>query len=218
MFIRIAMMTVLLMGLFATAAWASDGHWYAGLKGGIGGGADAEDPGNTTDTKVGPAILGAVGYAFKSFRVEGEVSWRKNDFEDVSFQDPLTDGTFSKTDIEADLQNLAFMVNGAYDFHLNSRITPFVLIGLGVSNVEVKVKSTYMEPGESKQISKNEQDKTVFAYQAGAGVAYHVTDTVSLDVSYRFFSTPTVKFEEEFEGTEFNNTHHQGWVGISYAF
>lgn len=200
MFIRIAMMTVLLVGLLVTVAGASDGHWYAGLKGGIGGGADAEDSVNTYNTKVGPAVLGSVGYAFKSFRVEGEVSWRKNDYKNNNIA------------LDADQQNLAFMVNGAYDLHLNSRITPFVLIGLGVSKFDVERKETL-----EQQIIKVKDDKTVFAYQAGVGVAYHVTDAISLDVSYRFFGTPTVKLKEA-GGTKFNNTHHHGLVGISYAF
>ena len=182
--------------LASTSVWAKEG-WYAGVKGGVGGGADADIVATpiTLDTEAGPVVMGTVGYAIgDGARFEGEISWRTND---VDFGTDL---------IDSSLENLAFMVNGAYDFQLNSPVTPFIMGGVGVSKVSVAVEFAGLEADE---------EKTVFAYQFGAGLSWHATDSVSVDVSYRFFGTPDPEFDPLLET---NNTHHNGLVGLTYAF
>ena len=210
----------LLMVLVATSAWADSG-FYVGVKGGIDfwSGTETElievidesDPTNTKTTKgtldsdMGPAVMGSVGYALgNGVRLEGEISWRRNAFDKFSGDDG------SSRDIEGDLQNLAFMLNGAYDFHFDSPITPFVMGGLGVAIVESEITKV----GESPT-SHSDANDTVFAYQVGAGLSYQVTPKVAFDVSYRFFGTQDLVFDG---GGEMTNTHHNVLVGLSYSF
>ena len=71
--------------LFTTSAFAADGHWYMGLKGGVDAGPTAEAAGQGVsvdlDTKAGFAALWTLGYAFQNFRIESEVAWRRNDVD-----------------------------------------------------------------------------------------------------------------------------------------
>ncbi len=208
--------------LISTPAWANEG-WYAGIKGGVGGGADAElGSAVNLDAEIGPAIMGVVGHAIgNGVRLEGEISWRTNDV-DISISDIGKDiandflgtsfttdqyNTFLTSNSDTSLENLAFMVNGAYDFQNNSSVTPFIMGGIGFSIVTGTIKVGGLDLGDD--------DDTVFAYQFGAGLAYRITQSVSVDVSYRFFGTTEPEFDVT---TEVNNTHHNGLVGLTYSF
>ena len=209
----------LLMVLVATSAWADSG-FYVGVKGGIDFGPDMEVNGIfedmegtvtsrkvSLDTDMGPAVMGSVGYALgNGVRLEGEISWRRNTLDKFSV------GGIS-IDTEGDIQNLAFMLNGAYDFHFDSPITPFVMGGLGVAIVESEI--TKIAEFSTPNL---EADDTVFAYQVGAGLSYQVTPKVAFDVSYRFFGTQEPDFFDDASEGEVTNIHHNVLVGLSYSF
>ena len=200
----------LFIGLLATSAWANQEQYYVGIKGGIGGGPDAKSVlgrlSATVDTDLGPVVMGTVGHALgNGMRLEGEISWRRNNLDSASLRLPTASGS---VDTEGNLQNRAVMVNGVYDFQFGSSITPFVLGGIGVSRVDVEVTQI------GSRSLNFEDDEIVFAYQVGAGLTYQLTESISLDVSYRFFGTPQV----DSGGTEINNLHHNGLVGLSYQF
>ncbi len=206
----------LLMVLVATSAWADSG-FYVGVKGGIDFGPDMEVEGlsgydpkptkYTLDDDMGPVVMGSVGYALgNGGRLEGEISWRRNTLDKFS-------GGGISIDTEGDLQNLAFMLNGAYDFHFDSPITPFVMGGLGVAIVESEITKITTDRGPKYPNSEN--DDTVFAYQVGAGLSYQVTPKVAFDVSYRFFGTPELDF---YDTGKVTNIHHNVLVGLSYSF
>ena len=193
---------VVLLCVFTTPAMAQEVQWYVSLKGGISGGQDVEIEGGglsgTADAEVGPVVLGTVGYyAMDDFRIEGEVSWRRLEAE-----------TISGLAADANLTNIAGMVNGIYDVPVFPSLKPFLLVGMGTSFVTGKMKRVGWYTIDL------EDTKTVFAYQVGAGVAYPLTPTIAVDVSYRFFGTPTV----DFDGIEVSNTHHTGLIGLTYAF
>ncbi len=198
------------LALAAASPWAQAG-WYAGMAGGGGGGADVElDPAQlvrfldavTQEADVGPVALGAVGYAFGNrTRIEGEIAWRNN-----ALSGPA----------EGDTSNLSFMLNGAYDVPLDSRVTQFTMGGVGISIFEY----SDIDLG-TLNLSSIEDDATVvFAWQAGTGLRFAATPSISLELSYRFFGTA----EPDFDGslgdiiTTINNTHHNGLVGVTYSF
>ncbi len=189
--------------LVSSSAWAKEG-WYAGVKGGVVAGADADTNAGTLDAELGPAVMGAAGYAIGTgARVEGEISWRKNDVDTDGIGLVTIQGVFP---FDLSLENLAFMVNGAYDFQLDSPVTPFIMGGIGFS----RVSGTLEILGEDF-----DEDEIAFAYQCGAGLAWHVTESVSVDVSYRFFGTTEPELDPLLE---INNTHHNGLVGLTYSF
>lgn len=78
-------------------------------------------------------------------------------------------------------------VNAYYDFHNQSRFTPYLGAGAGLAFVRSKgcidIKDiTDGWPGSST----GGHTKTNFAYNATAGVSYALTKSIDLDLAYRF--------------------------------
>jgi opacity protein-like surface antigen len=97
------------------------------------------------------------------------------------------------------------MLNGYIDIKNKSSITPYLMMGGGVANVDVD--GAY--PGFS--YSDNE---IVAAFQIGAGLAVAVSETVSIDTEYRFFLTEN----PEFDGVEAEISGNRLQVGVRYTF
>lgn len=194
-----------LLLLFTTSALAQESYWYTGVKGGINAGADADVTGLNVpisiSTETGVAVLWTVGYARNQWRVESELSWRRNDLDEVS-------GPGGSVSVGGSLRNFAWMVNGIYEVPMTNLFTPFLLGGIGFARVEGEITSV---AGYNVTV---DDDKTAFAYQFGAGVEYPLSKDFAFEVSYRFFGTPTVTFSD----VDVNNTHHGGLVGLTLAF
>lgn len=204
----------LVLALSASGAFAQDGHWYTAIKGGLNGGSKAEAEGQgvsiALDTEIGTALLWSVGYAINGFRIESELSWRQNDLDAATLPGSLrfqSTGTNIAT-AEGQLINFAYMLNGAYEVALTDLFTPFVLGGIGFSRVTGELDRIGTQPFDF------DDDKTTFAYQVGVGVDYLLMEALTMEVSYRYFGTPTVEFDD----VEVNNIHHTGLFGLTYAF
>lgn len=171
------------------------------------------------DSELGLAILGAVGsYLTDGIRIEAEISWRRNTADTLKFSGSFRGLRFPESlNAESSLSNLAAMVNAAYDWNITPRFRPFVLAGVGMSRVTIELDEIEIF---GQRFSVNADDKYTFAYQGGVGIDYALTDTVSVDVGYRFFGTPTVDFSEteDFSGIEVNNINHTGLIGLTHAF
>lgn len=122
--------------------------WYANLSGGVNFNQDADVDipviapiGVETSQEHGPVVLGALGKKFSSgLRVEGEISYRKNDFNDITISVPATVvgvALSATTGLSGDISTLGFMVNLAYDFKKGSKFRPYVIGGLGGARVTV---------------------------------------------------------------------------------
>jgi outer membrane protein OmpA-like peptidoglycan-associated protein/outer membrane protein W len=108
---------------------------------------------------------GGVGYAFSNgFRLEGELAYRNNDFED------------SDTEVTAK----SAMLNLYYDFNRGGRLEPYVGVGVGYANVDPDIAF--------------HEDDSGFAYQALAGVAIGLTERLDLDIGYRYFRVDDLDF------------------------
>ena len=93
------------------------------------------------------------------------------------------------------------MGNVIYDILPNSKIDPFVGVGVGISYLDTKVNGQFNAiPGAitaanpAIQNLNVDNSSTSFAYQALAGLTYHVTDRLSVDATYRYFRTADQKF------------------------
>jgi opacity protein-like surface antigen len=166
---------------------------------------DSTEPGMTVDIEsdAGLALGVAVGYGFaNNTRIEGEISYQKNDLDKGSvwgFDTALT----------GDTSSLALLLNGYYDFKNTSPFTPFITGGIGMAKVEVNDMnvSGYDSYGEN-------DDDTVFAYQFGAGVSYAVNEKVNIDVKYRYFGTS----DPEFDSVDAEYSSHNLYAGVRVAF
>lgn len=206
---------VVLLVVLTTPALAQEKHWYMGLKGGVTAGADAEASSQgatlTLDTETGAALLWSVGYDLRNgFKVESELSWRRNDLDTATFPGALRFQSTGTNTAPADgsLTNLAYLVNGVYEMNWSPRLRPFVLAGVGFSRVTGEVTRV------GSATFAVDDSETALAYQVGVGVNYPLTAALTMEVSYRFFGTPNVTFDD----VEINNTHHTGLFGLTYAF
>ena len=167
-------MTILVsFAAIAGASVASAQGMYAAINGGVNFTHDGEIASSGVDTAFafGYAVGGSIGYDFGDYRLEGEISYRANDVDDISGV-PFT----------GDITTTALMANAFYDFDSGSPFVPYVGAGLGVGF------STFELVGISG-------DVTALAYQFILGGAYEMSDTLDLTLDYRLFTMGTPDYE-----------------------
>lgn len=145
---------------------------------------DIEQSGFSMETEQdnGVALGAALGYDFGHIRIEGELTRQTNDFSKLNFLG-------HSVDLEGKTRATAFLINGYYDFTNKSPFTPYVSAGLGCAKIEVE--DLNYKASVSPAVS---DDDFVFAYQAGAGVEYAVTEKIALDLKYRYWGTSDPEF------------------------
>ena len=165
---------------------------------------DSTVPGTTVNTEfdTGLAFGAALGYDFNRFRVEGEISYQKNDIDKIGAQGVFFDAT-------GDATALSFLINGYYDFVNSSAFTPYISAGLGFAQVEFNDLNI-----SRLGFSGSSDEDTVFAYQIGIGVGYSVTEKVVIDVKYRYFGTE----DSEYDTTEAEFTSNNFLIGVRVNF
>jgi len=125
------------------------------------------------------------------------------------------------------------LVNITYDFNNSSPFTPFITGGIGMNNTKTNfVFNNYGDVAQSKVVLANAASvaayknaingfkgssssiandvssikrKTSFAYQAGAGVAYEISQGVYIDVAYKLSGIPKSGAIEDFRVTYVTN-------------
>jgi opacity protein-like surface antigen len=138
----------------------------------------------TNEYDTGFVVGGAFGYDFGQamgplgMRLEGEVSYRDNDVDTHVLDGgdlPGSDGSTSA---------LAGMANLLFDFNTGGPFSFYGGGGVGVANVEFD--------SHSAGPTVLNDDDTVFAWQAIAGVGFEVAPGWVLDVQYRYFNASDV--------------------------
>jgi len=165
---------------------------------------DSTVPGITVNTEfdTGLAFGAALGYNFSRFRVEGEISYQKNDVDKIEAQGVFLDAT-------GNARALSFLINGYYDFKNRSAFTPYISAGLGFAQVEFNDLDI-----SGLGFSGSNDEDTVFAYQIGIGVGYAVTEKVTIDVKYRYFGTE----DSEYDTTEAEFASNNFLFGVRINF
>jgi len=192
----------------SSIAYSADGPYMSGNLGlAIASDSDVTDstlPGITLtiESDMGYALAGAVGYEFGNFRLEGEIAYQTNDLDKVKALGVTLDAT-------GDTSSLAGLLNCYYDFNNTSLFTPYISAGIGMAQVEI---NNFNIPGSG--LPGTNDDDTVFAYQFGVGMAYAMTENLSLDIRYRYFATSDL----EFDTTDVEYSSHNFYAGIRYTF
>lgn len=198
----------LLAFFFSTTVYSAEGLYVSGnLAFAMASDSDLTDstvPGVTVNTEfdTGLALGAALGYDFNRFRVEGEISYQKNDVDKISAQG----GFFDET---GDAKALSFLINGYFDLKNSSAFTPYVSAGLGFAQVEFNNLNI-----SGLGFSGSNDEDTVFAYQVGIGVGYAVTEKVTIDVKYRYFGTE----DSEYDTTEAEFASNNFLFGVRINF
>lgn len=135
----------------------------------------------------GMAVGGAFGYRLgNSFpqigkgRIEAELSYRKNDLDEVEF----STGTFPAG---GDVSSLSLIINAITEYKTHPKFTPYFGLGLGAANVSMN--DTRANGGRMI-----DDDDVVLAYQVMAGVDYDLDENWVLDFGYRFMGTASPEF------------------------
>ena len=113
-------------------------------------------------------------------RIEGELSYRKNDVKNLKLN-----GT-SMAGPTGSLKSSALMANVYIDFNEQATFTPYLGAGLGLVNVDAQSIGATGTPNVL-----NDGD-SVFAYQLIAGGGWDVSEKTEIFVEYRYFGTDDV--------------------------
>lgn len=148
------------------------------------------------DKVVGGSL--AVGTAFKTANgaIRTELEYNRNEDAEKTH--------YSIIKLEVETQSV--MLNGYYDFDTGTKLTPYVGAGIGYA----KVKGTLYVSG----VKDGSIDDNNFAWQAGFGAGYALTDKVTFDTGYRYvdygdFTEDSVKVD---------TSAHELYAGLRYSF
>jgi outer membrane protein OmpA-like peptidoglycan-associated protein len=184
------------LGIGGGFNWAEDQDFkISGYEATLGPGLNPPPNGSViTEVEYDDDFMGALafGYATGALRPEIELSYRSNDVHNQRehYRGPLGGES------EADAANrgdstLAYsaMANLWLDFFKSSSdIHPY--IGGGVGGMKVKLKDPTYAGNEI-----DNDDDTLLAYQAGAGVAYAISDQMDISLDYRWIRSEKGKFD-----------------------
>lgn len=138
-------------------------------------------------------------------RVEIEFTRRKNRLDRAEFKEGKVKG-------DGEMVCDSFLVNTFGVYRNASSLTPYLGAGIGMARITAVDLMVTGQP-------LADDEALVFAYQFGAGVEVEVTQTLTLDLGYRLFSSSKAKFEEE-TGREFKTAYlsHSAVLGLRYSF
>jgi OOP family OmpA-OmpF porin len=166
------------------------------------------------DQKDDWAAFARLGYQFNSnWRVELELGYRPGDIDSVrggpanSIVGLCAPGVIRTAAAPAcgkpggELDVWTAMANVIYDFMPDSAISPFLGVGAGVNHTKVKtlgqfstVTGAVTAANPAIQNLVIDDDDTVFAYQALAGLSWKATDRLNVDLTYRYLGGSDMDF------------------------
>jgi opacity protein-like surface antigen len=129
-------------------------------------------------------VGGRAGFQMGPWRLEGELSYRRNDTQSLQMILPINRPGMAGN---AERHSLAEMANVIYDLDLGLGLplTPHVGGGIGAAEVTRNL---------SNRFGGTHDTVTVFAYQAIGGLRYMVLPSLAFDVDYRYFATTGTTF------------------------
>lgn len=147
----------------------------------------------------------AVGYDCGQLRAEGEVAYRQNGIESAT-----TSGFFAVDSADGDFESLSVMVNGFIDLPVGEVVSFYVGAGAGIAAVHVDTQYTTFGTTDL------DVDAAALAYQGLAGVAFNITDRISLNVGYRIWSCLDAEFDEDFGDDDDDDEDFEGDMSIPF--
>jgi len=185
----------------ATPALARDGSPYVGVEGGlmivedmdqdVTIGAERYNDGISIDFKRGLDVDAIAGYDFGSFRVEGELGYKRLRTDEVSLS-PALAGDLGVTDANG--------VSGG-NFDISSRGSVISLMGNGMLDFgDDDGWAGYVGGGIGRARVKLAGDRdSAFAWQVIAGVRKAVSANIDVGLKYRMFTTGKLRFNDDFD-------------------
>ena len=211
----------LALGMATAAQAADEGHWYAGIQGGVAmpGGETFNDgdAGLNLQQELDGGWAGGLlgGYDFGNLRLEADMTRRYNDMDEIEVFNagglgfPLGESTAQG---ETTANSLMLNVLLDWDDMGDGKIEPFFGGGLGIA----KLKYDDIAAGMNALVDDSD---TVFAYQAIAGLRYAITEAVELALSYRYFKTEDATLQDALNNSfKADYDSHDLMMALVYRF
>ena len=146
-----------------------------------------------------------LGYDLGWLRFELEGGFRQNDTDTIS----LPGG--GRQRVKGDIGGWYAMANAIVDIDTGSPLTPYIGVGAGAMGLSHDFAGAGFRVDDSK---------TVFAYQAIAGLAWNFTPNVSAHVDYRWFRTLDGSFRDHLSGASYKSSYesHAVMAGLTWRF
>ena len=171
---------------------------------------------------AGFGILVALGQGPEvGLRGEVEFGFRKTDIAEKHQGVDIFD-----LSVGGDVSTLSLMLNGIYAFEI-SRLRPYLGVGIGLARhdatLEARIEYDVTDidvtdidgiRDSGKMSLRDSDDDIVLAYQAMAGIAYPVSETMEARIGYRYFATA----DADFDGVEASYGTHNLEAGILVRF
>lgn len=206
---------VALAGLVVVPNSANAQQWY--ISGSAGGAfltdSELSDPTGTlvalgTEVSFDFGFNGAIAFGYKfngPFRVELEAQYASNDIDSFRIAGVDLAGGGS---IDAS----ALMANVFLEFDWQKSWRPYLGGGIGVAFIEAD-DATITFPGLGT-LTLGDDDDTVFAYQAGAGIGFDLNPNWLLSLDYRYFATS----DPDFSGIGVEYSRHDIRATLRWSF
>lgn len=205
--------------LLAVPAFA-DQNWYVGIEGGLthNDKSGVKGDGSLLDVganyKEGYVFGGVLGYDFGSVRLEGEVAHRHNKLKAFNIINSGGNGlTVGNVASDSGVAKVTSgMVNVMLDVGSGWIVTPYIGAGVGVADAKF---DNFSYGGATFA----DGSKTVFAYQAIAGLSYAISKAVDLTLDYRYFATDDAHIRDGLsQRVSVEYTSHTAMIGLRYKF
>lgn len=178
------------------------GNWYAGIHAGalivpdtkfVGSGLDMD-----VDFGTGFSLGGSFGYAYNfGLRLDTDFTYQVSQANQLDIAGFLPSGS-------GNVETINLMLNGWFDIKFLSVLlgdwVPYFGGGAGITHAWIDVGTIGTPIVEAED--------TVFAWQAGSGLAYKVSDGLFFTIDYRFFRT--------FGSFEFEDPLYAGPIKAKY--
>ena len=174
-----------------------------------------------TDNLVGGAL--AIGYDFNGgysypVRLELEVAMREKVNYSEKFANAFSD--WAKMDYEIDVATL--FANIYFDFHNKTDFTPYIGGGMGAARLKASTKfstngSSYLASMYRDMGFDKSETTWNFAWNVGAGVAYTMTESISLDLGYRYADFGSMTIVKGIND-KYDITGHEVLLGARFSF
>ncbi|EBW3212279.1 adhesin/invasin protein PagN [Salmonella enterica] len=169
----------------------------------------------------------AIGYDFYDpfqlpVRLELDTTFR-DETDAKGGQDIIAFGQPVHINVKNQVRMTTYMVNGYYDFHNSTAFTPYISAGVGLAHVKLSNNTIPVGFGINETLSAS---KNNFAWGAGIGAKYAVTDNIMIDASYKYINAGKVSISKNHYAGDEHTAYdadtkaasNDFMLGITYAF
>ena len=146
-------------------------------------------------------LSGAIGYRYEYFRAEIEYIWRDKSEDSLTTVIPMQGRDPIVYTDSAVFDYDSYMFNLYYDFSPYTWFTPYLQVGIGVTNMKYK----FVYDGGTDKYKENN-----FTWSIGGGISAKMTNRLNIDVGYRYFDMGKIG-----DGKVHN---HEIYGGVRYVF